>query len=57
MGRGRSLARLAVGDMIPFWFVAVTAPIFIIVATALASTCPSGEDLEDWSEELQRDER
>ncbi len=49
------MARFAVGDMIPSWFVAVTATTFVIGATVLASTCPSGEDLEDWSDELQKD--
>jgi uncharacterized membrane protein len=51
------VARLAVGDMIPSWFVAVTAPLFVVGATALAATCPSGEELEDWSEELAKDDR
>jgi hypothetical protein len=43
------LARLSVGDFIPPWFVAVTAPAFVIGATVLAFTCPSLEKLEDWS--------
>ena len=41
--------RLAVGDFIPPWFVAVTAPLFIGGATILALTYPSLEKLEDWS--------
>jgi uncharacterized membrane protein len=41
--------RLAVGDFIPSWFVAVTAPLFIGAATLLALSCPSLEELEDWS--------
>lgn len=41
--------RLAVGDFIPPWFVAVTAPLFVGAATILALTFPSLEKLEDWS--------
>jgi len=41
--------RLAVGDLIPAWFVAVSAPVFVIGATILALSCPSAEELEDWS--------
>lgn len=44
------VARLAVGDFIPPWFVAITAPLFISAATALACTCPSLEKLENWNE-------
>lgn len=43
------LARLSVGDFIPTWFVAITAPAFVVGATVLALTCPSLEKLEDWS--------
>jgi len=53
---GDFMARLAVGDMIPSWFVAATALLFVVGSTVLASTCPSGEVLEDWSEELRRNE-
>jgi uncharacterized membrane protein len=45
------LNRLSVGDFIPTWFVAVTAPVFVIGATVLAFTCPSSEKLEDWDRE------
>jgi uncharacterized membrane protein len=41
--------RLSVGDFIPTWFVAVTAPAFVLGATLLALTCPSLEKLEDWT--------
>lgn len=41
--------RLAVGDFVPPWFVAITAPLFIGASTILALTCPSLEKLEDWS--------
>jgi hypothetical protein len=44
-----------VGDLIPPWFVAVTAPLFVIGATALGCTCPSLEKLEEWSQ-LYRDD-
>lgn len=43
------LDRLAVGALVPWWFVAVTAIGFVVTATALALTCPSNEELEDWS--------
>jgi uncharacterized membrane protein len=47
------LARFAVGDLIPSWLVALTAAIFIVVATLLALTCPTLEELEDWSSQIQ----
>jgi uncharacterized membrane protein len=43
------VARLAVGDFIPPWFVAITAPLFIGAATVLAFTCPPLEQLEEWN--------
>jgi uncharacterized membrane protein len=42
-------SRLAVGELLPPWFVAITAALFVVAATALALTCPSAEKLEDWS--------
>ena len=42
-------SRLAIGEMIPPWFVAVTAVGFVVTATILAATCPSAERIEDWS--------
>ena len=39
-------ARLAVGDLIPAWAVAVTATAFVAVCTVLALTCPTTEVLE-----------
>lgn len=47
------MARLAVGDFIPPWFVAITAPLFIGAATALAGSCPSLEQLETWNDHEQ----
>lgn len=46
---GEFYLRLAVGDFIPPWFVAATAAVFVGAATILAFTCPSLEELEDWS--------
>lgn len=40
--------RLSVGELIPPWFVATTAALFIVTATVLALTCPPAEQLEDW---------
>jgi uncharacterized membrane protein len=44
--------RLAVGDLIPSWFVALAASVFVTTATALAVSCPSAAMLEDWSREV-----
>jgi uncharacterized membrane protein len=41
--------RLHVGEFIPPWLVAVTALLFMITAAVLGLTCPSAEELEDWS--------
>ena len=41
--------RLAVGTLIPSWFVAVTAGIFVLTASILALMTPSEEDLEHWT--------
>lgn len=46
---GELYARLHVGDFIPSWFVAVTAFLFLAGAAILGLTCPSAEELEDWS--------
>lgn len=40
--------RLGVGSIIPPWFVAGSALVFIIGSTALALTCPTVEQLERW---------
>jgi uncharacterized membrane protein len=40
--------RLAVGELIPPWFVAVTAFVFVAGATGLALTCPPAEAIEKW---------
>ena len=39
--------RLAVGDLLPPWLVAVTAFVFVVGATGLAVTCPPAEEIED----------
>jgi uncharacterized membrane protein len=46
--------RLAVGDLVPSWFVAVTAVIFVAGATVMALTCPPAEQLENWSAHYSR---
>jgi uncharacterized membrane protein len=38
--------RLVVGEMIPSWFVAVTATVFVLGSTVLAAVSPSEESLE-----------
>lgn len=43
------MSRLSVGHLLPPLFVAATAVTFIVLATALGLTCPSAEELEDWS--------
>jgi uncharacterized membrane protein len=40
--------RLAVGELIPPWFVAATGFAFVAGATALALTCPPAEKVEKW---------
>ncbi len=42
-------SRLAIGGLIPPWFVAATSLVFVVSALILAWTCPSAEDIEDWS--------
>jgi uncharacterized membrane protein len=42
-------ARLHIGEVVPPWFVAITAITFFVTATLLAFTCPSAERLEDWA--------
>jgi uncharacterized membrane protein len=39
---------LWVGNIIPPWFVATTAVLFIVVSTMLAVSCPTTEELDDW---------
>ena len=45
--------RLAVGDMLPPWFVAASALAFLVTSTALAVFSPSEETLEDWAPPCQ----
>jgi uncharacterized membrane protein len=40
--------RLAIGDLIPAWLVAVAAFLFVGGATALAALCPPAEKIEKW---------
>jgi uncharacterized membrane protein len=40
--------RFAVGDLIPPWFVMVTAFVFVAGATVLSATCPAAEKTEQW---------
>ena len=42
-------SRLAIGGIIPPWFVAATAVAFVVTAVVLSLTCPSAEQIEDWS--------
>jgi uncharacterized membrane protein len=39
--------RLAVGDMIPSWFVSVTAALFVLTCTVLSAMTPSEEAMGD----------
>lgn len=41
--------RLSVGELVPHWLVATTALLFVATATVLAVTCPSNEELENWT--------
>jgi uncharacterized membrane protein len=43
------VSRLGVGHLMPPWFVAATALLFIATATVLGLSCPPAEVLEDWS--------
>jgi len=45
---GEFFERLAVGDMLPPWFVAICAVVFVGGATLLAVTCPAAEKIEKW---------
>ncbi len=47
--------RLAVGELVPSWAVAVTATLFVASAAALALTSPSQESIEGWAKPLCRD--
>lgn len=42
-------ARLGFGGLFPSWFVASTATVFILVASALGLLTPSEEELERWT--------
>jgi len=46
------LARFAIGGLVPSWLVAMTALGFVAVATVLAVTSQTGEELESWEPEL-----
>jgi uncharacterized membrane protein len=45
---GDFYARMAVGELLPPWFVAVTAVIFVGGAVVLALTCRPAERIEKW---------
>lgn len=47
-------SRLAIGGIIPSWFVAISSMVFVITAVVLALTCPSAEQIEDWSTHYRR---
>jgi uncharacterized membrane protein len=47
-------ARLAVGELIPSWFVGLSALAWVTVATILALTGPTAEQLESWEPLLAR---
>jgi len=47
-------SRLAIGGLIPPWFVAASSIGFVITAVVLALTCPSQEHIEDWSTHYRR---
>jgi uncharacterized membrane protein len=42
-------SRLAIGGIIPSWFVAASSVAFVVTAVVLSLTCPSAEQIEDWS--------
>jgi len=43
---GEFYSRLAVGDLIPSWFVTISAGAFVLVSTVLAVTSPSEAEIE-----------
>jgi len=43
--------RLVVGELLPSWFVVLTAAVFMVGVTALAVLTPSEENLERWSKQ------
>lgn len=47
-------SRLHVGEFIPSWLVAASAIIFLVAAAVLGLSCPSAEELEDWSVHYHR---
>jgi len=51
---GELWQRLAVGELLPPWFVGITAVGFIGCAAVFALTCPSAERIEDWSSHYLR---
>jgi len=42
-------ARLAVGDLLPSWFVLASASLFVVSVSVLAAATPSEEALDNWS--------
>ena len=47
---GEFYRRLAIGELIPSWFVTASATLFILSFTILAATTPSEEALERWTQ-------
>jgi uncharacterized membrane protein len=47
-------SRLAIGGIIPAWFVAGSAITFVVTAVVMSMTCPSAEEIEDWSAHYRR---
>jgi len=47
--------RLAVGELIPPWFVAVTAFTFVVGSAVLALTCPDADAFEKWGEGFRKE--
>jgi hypothetical protein len=46
---------VGVGHLIPPWLVALSAVLFFGTAAILGLSCPSAEELEDWSIHYHRD--
>ncbi len=45
---GELYGRFAVGELLPPWFVMASAVVFVVAASLVAFTCPSGEEVEFW---------
>jgi uncharacterized membrane protein len=47
---GEFYQRLAVGELVPSWLVALSAGVFVLTATALAVTSANEEEMERWAD-------